>query len=88
MLVSDQTPSQEYFQKVKSIQGLEETLEKLGVSPESDPATAVSLIEFILEGLHAQKKLSRNQERGYFREAAEKDEELLGDYPLPTRSFN
>jgi len=86
--VSDQTPSQEYFQKVKSIQGLEETLEKLGVSPKSDLATAVSLFEFILEGLHAQKKLSRNQERGYFREAAEQDNELLGDYPLPKKSFN
>ena len=86
--VSDQTPAQEYFQKVKSIQGLEETLEELGIAPESDLATAVSLIEFILEGLYAQKKLNRNEERGYFKEAAKPDEEYLGDYPLPKRSFN
>lgn len=86
--VSDKTPAKEYFQKVQSIQGLEETLEKMGVSPQDDLPTAVSLIEFILEGLYAGKKLSRNEKRGYFKEAVQPEEEFLGDPALSKRSFN
>jgi len=86
--VSDQTSAQEYFQKVKSIQGLEETLEKMGVSPQEDLPAAVSLIEFVLEGLYAEKKLNRNEERGYFKEAVQSEEEFLGDPALSKRSFN
>ena len=86
--VSDKTPAQEYFQKVQSIQGLEETLENMGVSPQDDLPAAVSLIEFILEGLYAGKKLSRNEERGYYKEAVQSEEEFLGDPALSKRSFN
>jgi magnesium chelatase subunit I len=86
--VSDKTPAKEYFKKVKSIQGLEEALEKMGVSPQDDLPAAVSLIEFILEGLYAEKKLNRNEERGYFKEAVQSEEEFLGDPALSKRSFN
>ena len=86
--VSDQTPAREYFRKVRPIQGLEEILKGLGVSPKKDLPAAVSLVEFMLEGLYAQKKLSRNEERGYFKETEKLDEEYLGDYQLPKRSFN
>ena len=86
--VSDQTPAREYFRKVRPIQGLEEILKSLGVSPKKDLPAAVSLVEFMLEGLYAQKKLSRNEERGYFKETEKPDEEYLGDYQLPKRSFN
>ena len=86
--VSDQTSAEEYFQKVKSIQGLEETLQEMGVSPRDDLPAAVSLIEFILEGLYTEKKLNRNEERGYFKEAVQSEEEFLGNPALSKRSFN
>lgn len=86
--VHDQTPAAEYFRKVKAIQGLEETLKSQGVSTKKNLPTAVSWVEFILEGLFAQKLLSRNEERGYFKEVATEEEEMPGDFPLPKRSFN
>ena len=86
--VHDQTPAGEYFPKVKAIQGLEEPLKSLGVSTKKDLPTAVSWVEFILEGLHAQKLLSRSEERGYFKEMETEKEGMLGDYALPERSFN
>ena len=36
-----------------------------GVAPGSDPALVASAIDFVLEGLYAQKKISRSDERGY-----------------------
>lgn len=86
--VGDETPAQEYFQKVKVIQGLDKTLKKLGISPKSDLESAVSWIEFILEGLHAEKRLSRSEERGYFKETEQPDDEYFGDFPPRKRSFN
>lgn len=86
--VSDLTSSKEYFQKVQSIQGLEESLRQAKISPKKDLETAVSLIEFILEGLYAQKKLSRNEDRGYFKEPEKLEDEYFGDFPPRRRSFN
>jgi magnesium chelatase subunit I len=86
--VHDQTPAADYLRKVQAIQGLEETLKSLGISSKKDLPTAISWVEFILEGLFAQKRLSRNEERGYFKEVATEEEEIPGDFPLPRRSFN
>lgn len=86
--VHDQTPAAEYFRKVKAIQGLEEILKSLGVSTKKNLPMAASWFEFILEGLYAQKLLSRNEERGYFKEVAIEEEEMPGNFPLPKKSFN
>ena len=56
--------------------------------PAATLPAAVALIEFILEGLYAGKKLSRSEERGYFKEAVQSEEEFLGDPALSKRSFN
>ena len=86
--VHDQTPAAEYFRKVKVIQGLEKTLKSLGVSTKKNLPGAISWVEFILEGLYAQKLLSRNEERGYFKEVEAEPEERLRDFPVPEKSFN
>lgn len=87
--VSDQTASREYFQKLESIQGLRELLEGLGIDPDQDVETAVSVVEFILEGLHSEKKISRNPDRGYFKESEPVvEEELFTPAKRPRRSYN
>lgn len=85
--VTDQTPAEEYFRKVRAIQGIEETLRGLGLSAKKNLGLAVATVEFILEGLHAQKKLSRNEEHGYFKEAEKVEEEYFGDLPRK-KTFN
>ena len=64
----------------KQIQGLGmAALNVLGVSAKKNPQLAVSSMEFVLEGLCAQRRLSRNQEKGYFKESEESEEELFAD---------
>ena len=86
--VGDQTPAREYYKQVKPIQGMEEMVRQFGISAKKDIEVAVSVIELILEGLHAQNKLSRNEERGYFKEAEKLEEEYFEDVPRRGRSFN
>ena len=70
------------YAQFKRIQGLLETTQKLGVKSKDDPALLVSAAEFILEGLYALKKISRNEELGFHVEhrspepVAEQDERL------------
>ena len=86
--VTDQTPAREYFRKVKSIQGLEEKVRQLDVPFKKNLEMAVSAIELILEGLYAQKKLSRNEEKGYYKVAEKLAEEYYEDFPERKKGFN
>ena len=52
------------LKNLRHIDGLIETASRSGLAGESDPAL-VSVCELILEGLHAHKKISRSEERGY-----------------------
>jgi len=54
------------WEQFKNIQGLLETTRTLGIKPKDDPALLVSGAEFILEGLYALKKISRNEELGFY----------------------
>jgi magnesium chelatase subunit I len=54
------------YAQFKKIQGLLETTQELGMKPKDDPALLVSGAEFILEGLYALKKISRNEELGFY----------------------
>ena len=58
-------PAEEIFGQFKKIQGLLEKTQPLGVKPKDDPAMLVAAAEFVLEGLYALKKISRNEELGY-----------------------
>ena len=86
--VSDETPAREYYARLKEIQGLGAALKILGVSAKKSQQLAVSSMEFVLEGLCAQGRLSRNQEKGYFKESEESEEQLFADLSKGSESFN
>jgi magnesium chelatase subunit I len=66
--VSDQMPSETYVKLMNSIDGFNRSVAK--VDPGENPAQIASAVEFILEGLHLNKRLnkdrvgSRSQYRG------------------------
>ena len=63
--LDDNQPATSALKDLKQIQGLFKKLSLLGVKA-SDPAPkAVSAAEFLLEGLVAHRKLSRNEEHGF-----------------------
>jgi magnesium chelatase subunit I len=57
----------EELKALRGIQGLLEHVDALGAS-EKDAPLAAAAGEFILEGLWAQKRISRSEERGYYAE--------------------
>jgi magnesium chelatase subunit I len=78
-------------QQLGGIQGLMERIKALGVTQnEPDPVRA-SAAEFVLEGLHAHRRISRNEERGFAAEEkqrAPKDEGGRGERPNYRRQYN
>jgi magnesium chelatase subunit I len=60
--VSDTMPTALYGQKVRSLAGLKNVLKRLNGS--ESPATVASALEFILEGLHLNKKLNKKTVAG------------------------
>ncbi len=78
--LSDSVSAVEALQNLKEIQGLVEKLGPLGVSQKESPEQQVSAAEFILEGLHAHKRIGRNEERIF--KAGEKRPE-----PRPEKGF-
>ncbi len=49
--------------KLKDIQGLADKLAPLGIKPKDPAEVQVSAAEFVLEGLHAHKRIGRSEER-------------------------
>jgi len=58
-------PAAAALKDLKAIQGLVEKLAPLGVKTHDAPPKVVAAAEFLLEGLVAHRKLSRNEERGF-----------------------
>ncbi len=61
---SDLTPSADYVKLAKETEGLEAAIEKLGVKG-SQPLAA-SAVEFVLEGLHLNKRLNKDKVAGRY----------------------
>ena len=61
--LSDNAAAGEVLEGLTQIQGLMEKLGKLNVGPKDSAEIQVSAAEFVLEGLHAHKKIGRNEER-------------------------
>ncbi len=61
--LGDNAGADEVLSGLRQIQGLMEKVTKLNVGPKDSPEMQVSAAEFILEGLHAHKKIGRNEER-------------------------
>ncbi len=60
--VSDLLPSKEYVKMVKKIDGLDRAVAKL--KPGENPAVIASAVEFVLEGLHLNKRLNKDSVGG------------------------
>jgi magnesium chelatase subunit I len=61
--LSDTASASEALPSLRGIQGLMEKTVKVGVGPKDSAEIQVSAAEFILEGLHAHKRIGRNEER-------------------------
>ena len=55
--------SAEVLPSLRSIQGLMDKLTRVNVGPKDSAEAQVSAAEFVLEGLHAHKRIGRNEER-------------------------
>jgi magnesium chelatase subunit I len=63
--LTDTTPADEVVARTRAVQGLRELAERAGLAPGVPAPTVAAAIDFVLEGLCAQRKISRTEERGY-----------------------
>jgi magnesium chelatase subunit I len=78
--------------QLNGIQGLMEKVKALGVSHKDDDAVRASAAEFILDGLHAHRRISRSEQRGYTaeenRRETREEGKGKGERPNFRRQFN
>jgi magnesium chelatase subunit I len=65
LTLSDTTSSADLVAQAKRVQGLIELAHLAGVPPDASAPALAAGIDFALEGLYSQKKISRSEERGY-----------------------
>jgi magnesium chelatase subunit I len=63
--LGDTTSADDLIGQTRSVQGLRELAERAGLAPGAPAPAVASAIDFVLEGLYSQKKISRSEERGY-----------------------
>jgi len=63
MQVAEGAAAAEVLQSLRGIQGLMDKLTRVNVGPKDSGEIQVSAAEFVLEGLHAHKRIGRNEER-------------------------
>ncbi len=63
--LEDSTSAEDVIALTKGLQGIRELAERAGLSKGAPAPAVASAIDFVLEGLYAQKKISRTEERGY-----------------------
>jgi magnesium chelatase subunit I len=61
--LADSAGATDALTSLRGIQGLMDKIVKVNVGPKDTPEKQVSAAEFILEGLHAHKRVGRNEER-------------------------
>src|SRR5437667_9133422 len=65
LVLSDHSSSEEVLAQTRGVQGLRELAEHVGLAPGATTPAVASAIDFVLEGLYAQRKISRSDERRY-----------------------
>jgi magnesium chelatase subunit I len=85
--VPESAPASEQLAALRRISGLLEHVERLGANGK-DPALAAAAGEFILEGLWSHKRISRNEERGFYAERAKPAEPREQFNRPPRRQYN
>jgi magnesium chelatase subunit I len=63
--LSDTSSADEVIVQTQGVQGLGELAQRAGLPAGAAAPTVASAIDFVLEGLYAQKKIGRSDERGY-----------------------
>jgi magnesium chelatase subunit I len=63
--IADTSSATELLKQARSVQGLVELAEHLDVKSDAPAPVLASAVDFVLEGLYAQKKISRSEQRGY-----------------------
>ncbi len=63
MQVAEGAAAADVLQSLRGIQGLMDKLTRVNVGPKDSGEVQVSAAEFVLEGLHAHKRIGRNEER-------------------------
>jgi magnesium chelatase subunit I len=63
--LSDTTSADDVITQTRCVQGLRELSDKAGLAKGAPAPVVASAVDFVLEGLCAQKKISRSDERGY-----------------------
>jgi magnesium chelatase subunit I len=89
--LGDTSSAEEVVAQSRGVQGLRELAEHVRLKPGAPAPVVASAIDFVLEGLYAQKKISRNDERGYSaaeaapRRAARREEPTIDEgFQIPS----
>ena len=61
--VADSMPSEDYVRLVRQIEGLDQAVAK--IAPSNNAAETAAALEFILEGLHLNKRLNKDKVSGH-----------------------
>ncbi|MBI4467649.1 MAG: sigma 54-interacting transcriptional regulator [Acidobacteria bacterium] len=83
--VPAEAPASELLEQFRKIQGLVESTAALGLKATADPADLVPACEFVLEGLHAHRRISRSEERGFYAEERPRPEPSARETPPRSR---
>ena len=81
--------SDEMLKQVAGIQGVLEKTRHLGLTVNESDAARASAAEFVLEGLYANRRISRNEEQGFVKD--DRKREIVSDEPRrqsTRRQFN
>src|SRR5689334_10418041 len=88
--LSDTASAHEVLEGLKNIQGLTDKLAPVGIKSKDKPEVLVSAAEFVLEGLHAHRRIGRSEERVFGAEKQPKRQERPcergDDDPPPMRN--
>jgi magnesium chelatase subunit I len=83
--LADTTSADEVVAQAKGVQGLFELAARAGLAPGAPAPLMASAVDFVLEGLYAQKKIGRSEERGYSaadtaaRRPTRRDEQMMDE---------
>src|SRR5207249_6288920 len=93
LVLSDHSSAEEVLEQTRGVQGLRELAEHVGLAPGATTPAVASAIDFVLEGLYAQRKISRSDDRRYAaaesapRQRTRREEQTLDDsVPMPSSS--
>ena len=86
--IPENAPASEQVAALRRVHGLFDHLERLGTNGKSDAPLAAAAGEFILEGLWSHKRISRNEERGFYAERPKPAEPREQFNRPPRRQYN